>query len=262
MKTPLYLVLLLIPLLVGCTSMPRHDDDQTGEEGSNKPKQDNPANIYTSLAVEYMKQGQLDVALRKIKQAVKVDPKSSNAHNIMGIIYQRLGRGGLSEQHFRRAIKLDNHNFYALNAYGSFLCGRKRYADAYRQFDDAVKNPLNRNKEVALANAGICAYGEGRRSMSDEYLRKALSVSPGYYPALAQMAEISYDLGDYMSARAYLKRYQAVARHTSKTLWVGVRTEHRLGDRNAEASYRLLLRNRFPDSNEYRLMSKMAPKDG
>ena len=263
MKLSAYLALVfLLSLAVGCTSIPSRDDDQTGEAGSNKTQRGGSANIYTSLAVEYMKQGRPDIALRKIKQAVAADPNNSNAHNVMGVIYQRLGRDALAEKHYRRAVKLDKHNFYALNAYGSFLCGRKQYAEANRQFNNAVKTPLNRNKAVALTNAGICAYGEGERSVADSYLRSALSANPRYSPALAQMAEISYDLGDYVSARAYLKRFLAVSRHTAKTLWVGIRTEQKLGDRDAEASYRLQLRNRFPDSKEFRLMRQMSRQDG
>jgi type IV pilus assembly protein PilF len=37
-------------------------------------------------------------------------------------------------------------------------------------------------------------------------------------------------------------------------LWLGVRIERRLGDRNSEASYALQLRNRFPDSREARAL--------
>jgi len=249
----------LLVALAGCTSMPtKNDDDQTGEAGRVKSNSESPAKVYTSLAVEYMRQGRLDIALQKIKQGVNADPRDANAHNVMGLIYQRLGKEHLAEKHFRRSIRLDPHNFYSLNAYGSFLCGKKRYADAYEQFDKAVKNPLNRRKEIALTNAGLCYFAENKRSEAESYLRKALQANPRHAPALAQMAEISYDLGDYASARRYLKRYRSVARHTAKTLWVGVRTERKLGDRNAEASYRMQLRNRYPDSKEFRLMREMT----
>ena len=252
-------LILLFLVLTGCNSMPtRSDDDQTGEAGRLKSDAESPAKVYVSLAVEYMKQGRQDIALQKIKQGVRVDPRNSNAHNVMALIYQRLQKYNLAEKHFRQSIKIDRHNFYALNAYGSFLCGRKRYADAYEQFDNAVKNPLNPRKDIALANAGICAIGENKRRVAETYLRKALRVNPRHSPALAHMAEISYDHGDYASARNYLKRYRSVARHTAKTLWVGVRTEHKLGDRAAEAKYRTQLRNRFPDSKEFRLMREMT----
>lgn len=261
-------LLFLIPLLTlaaGCNpEMVRQSpsDDSTGEMGSTKPRKNESAELYTTLAVEYMKQDRLDIALQKIKKAVEADPRDSNAHNVMGLIYQRLGQPALAEEHLKRSVSLDKHNFYALNAYGSYLCGLKRFGEAYAHFDNAVKNPLNRNKEIALTNAGICAYEEGKRPQAETYLREALAASPNHAPALAQMAEISYDNGDYPSARVYLQRYQQVARHTAKTLWVGVRTEHKLGDKNAEASYKMLLRNSYPDSQEFRLMRELEQQSG
>jgi type IV pilus assembly protein PilF len=230
------------------------DDDHTGEAGQSAGGKGSPADVYTNLAVAYMKEDRMDVALGKIKQAVKADPRDSNAHNVMALIYQRLAQEALAEKHFKRAISLDKRNFYALNAFGSYLCGRKRYGEAYGHFDQAVVNPLNRNKEIALANAGICAYKEGKRELADTYLRKALNANPRHHQALAQMAEVSYDAGDYGLAQSYLKRYSAIARHTPATLWTGVRTERKLGGGDQEASYRLLLKNRFPDSNEVRML--------
>ncbi|MBU0501092.1 MAG: type IV pilus biogenesis/stability protein PilW [Gammaproteobacteria bacterium] len=255
--------ILLLSLLMGCSNtLVREANDATGEAGSIKQKGDSRAELYTSLAMEYMKQGRLDIALQKIKQGVQADPKNSNAHNVMGLIYQRLGQTGLAEDHLKRAVSLDRHNFYALNAYGSFLCGLKRYGEAYVNFDNAVKNPLNNNKEIALANAGICAHEEGHRDRAETYLREALAANARHAPALAQMAEVSYDAGDFMSARTYLRRYLQVAQHSPKTLWLGIRTERKLGDRDTEASYRMLLRNNYPDSKEFRLMRELEQQSG
>jgi type IV pilus assembly protein PilF len=41
---------------------------------------------------------------------------------------------------------------------------------------------------------------------------------------------------------------------TAEALWLGVRVERRLGDRNSEASYALQLRNKFPNSREARAL--------
>jgi type IV pilus assembly protein PilF len=41
---------------------------------------------------------------------------------------------------------------------------------------------------------------------------------------------------------------------SASDLLLAARVEHKLGDRNAEASYKLQLRKRFPDSRETQLM--------
>jgi type IV pilus assembly protein PilF len=68
------------------------------------------------------------------------------------------------------------------------------------------------------------------------------------------MAAISYEDAQYLPARAYLQRYLVVARHTARSLWLGIRIERKLGDVDAVASYALALSNRFPESDEARLL--------
>jgi len=41
---------------------------------------------------------------------------------------------------------------------------------------------------------------------------------------------------------------------TAENLWLAVRIERKLGDSNAEYSYALQLRKRFPDARETQLM--------
>jgi type IV pilus assembly protein PilF len=68
------------------------------------------------------------------------------------------------------------------------------------------------------------------------------------------MADLSYARRDYSEAKNYLGRLTQAAPANAETLWLGVRVERRLGDRNSEASYALQLRNRFPDSREARAL--------
>jgi type IV pilus assembly protein PilF len=78
----------------------------------------------------------------------------------------------------------------------------------------------------------------------------ALKLRPNQAQALYQMAEITYARRDYGAAKNYLNRLTTVAPASAEVLWLGVRVERRLGDRNSEASYALQLRNKFPNSKE------------
>jgi type IV pilus assembly protein PilF len=69
------------------------------------------------------------------------------------------------------------------------------------------------------------------------------------------MAEINFARGDYAGAKTYLTRLTQVVVPNAEVLWLGVRVERRLGDRNSEASYALQLRNRFPESKEARALA-------
>ncbi|MET0048354.1 MAG: type IV pilus biogenesis/stability protein PilW [Sedimenticola sp.] len=244
--------------LAGCQSTaPRPTsidmvDDTGGYSQTNRPS--GAGDVYVQLAVAYMNKGQLDVALTKARQALAVEPNNPSAHNVIALLYDRLGERGLAEHHYQKGIGLAPRNSYLRNAYGTFLCAQKRFDDANHQFMEALSNPLYKTPEVALTNAGICAKRIPDAVKAESYLRQALERNPRFSVALGQMAQISLDKGEHLSSRAYLQRYLEVSQHTAATLWTGIRTERVLGDLDAVASYSLLLKNRFPDSREAQLL--------
>jgi Tfp pilus assembly protein PilF len=65
---------------------------------------------------------------------------------------------------------------------------------------------------------------------------------PGLQPkqgqALYQLAEISFQQARYEEARGFLTRYVQVVAAPGPKLWLGVRVENRLGDRDSEAVMR------------------------
>jgi type IV pilus assembly protein PilF len=247
-------------LLAGCQQQGLKGEGSTGQLGEVQGQQQSQvnelANVYVELAAEYLRQGQLAPALQNARKGVMVAPKNPGAQNMLGLVHQQLGETELAERHFREAVSLDPQDPYANNAFGQFLCAQERYDEAQRYFDAALANPLNPEPWVPLANAGVCAYEQGKLDEAESYLRKALRANPRLAPALVRMAEISYSKGNYLSARAYLQRYLEVAPHTAETLWLGIRTERQLGDMDQVASYELMLRSKFPDSEPLRYLEE------
>jgi type IV pilus assembly protein PilF len=64
------------------------------------------------------------------------------------------------------------------------------------------------------------------------------------------MAQLSFGNKNYLSARAHLQRYLAVSRHSPVSLWLGIKIEKKLGNKDALSSYAMSLRNNYPDSRE------------
>lgn len=247
-------IVLLLLALGGCATTGSNLEDNTGELGKSEQERTGAGDIYVKLAVAYLRSGKLDVALQQAKKAVKMDPGNGDALNVLALIYERLGEDGLAERYFQRGVAAEPHNSFLRNAFGAFLCKQGRYREAIPQFDAALKNPLYPTPEVAQANAGICYAKMGDAGQAETYLRAALRKNPRLAPALLEMAKVSLAKGDYLSARGYLQRFDAVAQHTAESLWLGVQIERRMGDRDALASYALQLRNKFPDSPEAGLL--------
>ncbi|HSH29517.1 MAG TPA: type IV pilus biogenesis/stability protein PilW [Thiohalobacter sp.] len=241
MRRRLFTLLLAVLLAGGCAGSGVRDNETRSA-----------AQYNVELGLQYMQEGMNQVAMEKFQKALRQDPELPTAHNAIAVLYESLGQIDQADHHFQRAVRLDRNDSRAHNNYGAFLCRQDRWEDAEPHFVAAASDPLYETPELVYANAGICAHQAGDLEKAELYLRKALEVEPEYPIALRRMAQFSLEQGQYLKVRAYLQRYQAVARHTPQTLLLGIRAEQQLGDRNAEASYRLLLRNNFPESPQAR----------
>ena len=209
-----------------------------------------------NVGVEYIRQGNYDKALDRLIRANDADPRYIPVYNALGVTFQNLGEPRNAEENFKKALKLDGENPDTLNNFGQFLCKIDRPAEADKYFMKAASDPLYQTPEIPFTNAGTCALMNDQQDKAAEYFNKALSLNPRIPAALLQMSEISFDMANYPAARDYLKRYLEIARHTSRSLWLGIRIEHELGDKDAVSSYALLLRNDFPKTEEAKLLKE------
>lgn len=243
---------LLLFMLGGCATT--GGGDATGNLGVERGE--SPAKIYVEMGIAYMRDGQDAVALKKLRRAIEVDPENSDAHNVLGILYERLGETEQAARHYDRAAALDPRDPYIRNARGSFFCKQGRYETALQEFDLALDNPLYPTPWVALTNAGLCSERAGDRAKAETYYRRALTANQRYTPALFQMAELSFEQQNHMSARAYLERYHSEVQATAASLWLGVRVEQSLGDRVKAVEYKRRLLKEFPDAPEIQALNQ------
>ena len=218
------------------------------------------AEANLNLGVAYLRQGEYEKALNKLKKAQTADPKYPPIYNALGLLYQQVGELEQAEDYYKQAISLEPTNSSTLNNYGLFLCSNNRFDEAEETFHKATSNPLYETPEISISNAGTCALKDNRPDDAENYFRQALSKNPKIAPALIQMGELSYDQGKYLPARGYLQRYLEITKPTAKSLWLGIRIEEELGDKNVLSSYALLLRNNYPDSEEARMLKESGVK--
>ncbi len=237
---------LIAVVLAACTSMPAQE--------TSKARRMAETNVQLGLA--YMQQGDLGTALIKLQKALDQDPKLSSAQHSIAILHQRLGNDALAEEHYKTALQLKPDDSRAHNNYGQFLCLKRRYTEAEDHFIKAAGNPLYSSIAGALTNAGVCANRIPDVNKAENFFRQALQHDQHYAPALLQMAAVTFNAGNYLSARGYMERLQGLASHDAESLWLGVRIENALGDNNASASYALLLKNKFPDSRQAKALKE------
>ena len=222
-----------------------------------KPNRENQAMDVAianmNLGVEYMRQGAYENALERLNRSLLAKPDFAPPYNILGLLYLRLGDDEQAEASFKKSLKLDPDNSSAYNNYGLFLCNKKRINEAETLFLNAANNPFYDSPEIALTNAGICVQKD-KPETSEAYFKEALSKNAQFSHALLQMADITYNRNEYLLSSQYFERYKKNARHTPKSLWLGVRLYHELERKDDVSSYVLLLKNKFPESDETKEM--------
>lgn len=237
----LFLMFLLMAL-GGCATQVKNTP---GEESRVRES----ARIHTELGAGYFAQRNIPVALEEFTQATQIDPTYPMAYTGLGLVYASLNEDAKAEANFRKALELDPNSSESHNNYGTFLCSRDRIDESITQFLAAVKNPLYTTPEAAYLNAGVCALKKKDVANAELYLQKALQIQPLLHPAAYQLAAIQYGKGNFPQSRNLLQ-YALADNPSPEVLWLAIRTERKLGGRDAEASYALELRRKYPESEE------------
>ncbi|MBE9532673.1 MAG: type IV pilus biogenesis/stability protein PilW, partial [Proteobacteria bacterium] len=202
------------------------------------------------LGLNYMQRGDYEIALEKLEKSLKQDPNLPSAHETIALLYQRLGVLDKAEKHFKEAINRAPTYSEAHNNYGVFLCQQGRYEESEKHFLTAVKNPLYNKSAQAIENAGLCVSRIPDLVRAEAHFHKALQINPNMSKSILHLAEISYQQQDYQQAKGYMKRYQSVSLWGPQALLITIKIENKLGEKDEVASHILLLKGKFPDSDQ------------
>jgi type IV pilus assembly protein PilF len=216
----------------------------------------NAAELNVQLGIQYLRQGNLQVAREKIERALKQDPNNISVQLAVALLAEQLADPNKAEKHYRQALRIDGTSPEAANAYASYLCRRGNAREGEAMFERAAKNPLYRTPEIAYTNAGTCAHANGRLAEAEAYLRQALAIRAMSPDALMQMTRVAATRGNWMQVRAFLQRYLAVGPPSAGLLLLGVTAERALGNGPAAAEYIGRLRRDFADSPETRSLDE------
>lgn len=229
-------------LSFGCALIPDFGDD--GMSTSEK------ANLNLQMGVRYLEMNMLEVAKEKLETAYTLDSRNPEILNALAIYYERMKNDDEAADYYESAINKAPDNYSIKNNYGRFLCERNRQEKGLSLLQESLDSPLNKRPWLALTNIGICRLQQKDVTQAEDHFRRALQANPEYPPALQEMMKISYNKQQYMSARAFLERYLAVAKHSPETLWYGFQTERALGNSQGADSYKEQLIMTFPTSTE------------
>lgn len=234
--------------------------DPEGDRRKSIASNEEAAHYNMQLGVDYLRRGKLDLARDKLQRALKQDPKLPQAHTAIALLYEQLSEPDRADKHYRQALTLSSEAAMH-NNYGVFLCRQGKRAKAEQHFLKAIEDPLYGTPEAAFTNLGYCLRQGGELQRAEESLRKALRKNSKFPDALWQMANVAFEQGNYLPARAFLQRFAAGAPLRSPSLWLGLRIERELGDDAAVEDYERQLIQDFPESVQTRRLLEQE-RDG
>lgn len=208
------------------------------------------AKVHTELGAMYLQRGNMAVALDEARLALSADANYAPAHNLMGLAYMQLKEDRAAENSFERAISLAPGDPEINNSFGWFLCqsGREQRSLAY--FNTAIKSSLYATPAMSMTNAGVCSLRLKDDKAAEDYFMRALRLDVNNARAIFFLADIAYRQGRLAAARLHLGELNRLGDATPDSLWLALRVEHKLGDREAEARYAVQLHRKFPGSPE------------
>ena len=151
---------------------------------------------HNLLGVAYDKKGLADRARDSYERAVKVEPEDAETLNNLGFSLYQNGNYRAAVDRLKRAIKLEPTNERILNNLGLALCRLGKFQDAFKHFARAA-GPLTGNLNTARMLERF-----GREDDAIRYYEDARRIDPQSTFALRRLADLYQRVGKPNQAEA------------------------------------------------------------
>jgi len=258
MKNAALVCLLLLCLtaagLSGCAGSPGASSAVPGKTDlvteSDEPENRRRARVRLELASGYFEQGQTNVALDELKQALIADPTYVDAYSLRGLVYMRLNDLPLAEDSFRRALAINPRDAGVAHNYGWFLCQQARFPESFRFFGQAISNPTYPFQAKSLMTQGMCQVRAGQRVEAEQSLTKSYELDAGNPLTAYNLSLLLFERGELERSQFYIRRLNNSELANAETLWLGIKIERRLSNQLVVQQLASQLKRRYGQSRE------------
>ena len=191
-----------------CTSPSSDSDsDRAGKSRTETPVSDkiteltdkildkpNNPNLYISRALAYTEQGMYNLAIKDVDRAMVIDSTVSYFHATRGEIFFLSGDLRSARLSFEKAVGYDEENTEALLKLGEINFLLRRYPEALRTIDQALRVNERIPKGYFLKGYIFKEIGDTTKSLSS--FQTATEVNPEYYEAFMELGHLHAFRGD------------------------------------------------------------------
>ena len=159
------------------------------------------AEAHNNLGLAYQRMNRFSDALREHSEAVRLQPDYLEATYNLGIDAQALGRLDEAVTHYREALRLRPDFAGAHNNLGTTLAQLGRYHEAVEEFRATLRLEES-GSAVTHENLGRTLLAVGRPEEAVTAFREAVRIQPGFTAARARLAQTLEALGRHDQAIA------------------------------------------------------------
>lgn len=233
---------LVLFLLSGCATTSTQAPSVSDQSEQPKVDYSKAADINAQLALDYSNEGFLDRAKEKLLVAKQFKPDLPKVLVASGYYYQTLGNAGQAEKDYQQALKVAPDNYQALNYYASFLCTQpQQYQRALQMFTHSINLLTNDDLSQTFWRLGQCYETQKKWRQAQQAYIKSVKQNHGEAKVFFDLANVDYQLGEYVSAKQNIDSYIQRVGSTQKDLTLKMQILEKLGDNDAAASVRLQL---------------------
>ena len=225
---------------------------------SDEPETRKRARLRLELAVAYFDKGQTTDALDHLKQSIAADPNLFEAYNLRGLIYMRLNDVPLAEESFRRALAINPKSASVQHNYGWLLCQQARLPEAVQLFGSALANPNYGDRAKTWMTQGLCQQKYAQHADAEASFLRSYELDAGNPITAYNLSLLLYQRADFVRAQFYVRRLNNSELANAESLWLGIKVERRLDNREATLQLGAQLKKRFPQSREYLALERGA----
>jgi len=136
----------------------RVDDSLTPEP--KKLAQANSAKEHLANGRSYLLNGQYNEAITELSTAASIDPRLTEAHNLLGVAYDKKGLADRAKESYERAVKVEPEDAQALNNLGFSLYQNGNYRAAVDRLKRAVKIAPTDDRILNNLGLALCRLGK------------------------------------------------------------------------------------------------------
>ena len=246
-------LLLVGAVIAGCATNPDGSSTKSTADlvtDSDEPENRKRARLRLELAVGYFEQGQTTVALDELKQALATDPTFPDAYNLRGLVYMRLNEIPLAEESFKRALVLAPRDANVMHNYGWLLCQQERFPQSQAVFAQAIATPLYGGRAKSLMAQGLCLVRAGLLPEGELSLQRSYELEPGNPITGYNLANLLFKRGEISRSQFYIRRINNSELANAESLWLGIKIERRMENRDAMQQLGAQLKKRFAQARE------------